>query len=71
MREFYTVSEVAKKTGLCYRTVLEKVKNGDIPSCKVGDGRRFLIPASYLDDMRTKAYEEKENGSDNNRTGDN
>ena len=45
-----TIAEVAKQTGLGYRTVLELVRSGRIPSDRTGEGRhtRYRIPPDAI-----------------------
>lgn len=46
--EFLTVPEVADALRVCERTVRQHVRDGTIPSLKLG--HRVLVPASFIRD---------------------
>jgi excisionase family DNA binding protein len=48
-RVTYSVKEVAAKTGLSLSGVYQLAERGEIPSTRAG--RRWLIPASWLDSL--------------------
>ncbi|MER3480881.1 MAG: DNA-binding protein [Meiothermus sp.] len=51
-RRTYTVAEVVEILGVSRITVLRRVRDGTIPSIRLG--RRVLIPAEYVDELLKK-----------------
>ena len=65
----YTVAEVVEILGLSRITILRRIKDGSIPSIRLG--RRVLIPAEYMDALLGKWREDKaEADNDKNPAGD-
>jgi len=63
----YTVAEVVEILGVSRITVLRRIKDGTIPSIRLG--RRVLIPAEYVDELLGKWREDKAE-ADKNPAGD-
>lgn len=51
---FLSRKETAKKLGICIPTLERRLKDGTLPSIRIG--RRILIPADALERLTAKAY---------------
>lgn len=54
---FLSITDVAARLGLTRDTVYRQCKAGKIPA--VRQGRLYIVPASYLNELETKSRETK------------
>lgn len=53
-KEWMTVKNAAKHLGVCHKTILRWIKQGNLPASRMDGARLYLIDKAILDSVLTK-----------------